>query len=191
MTQNPDLAVAALWVAGASAVGALCNMGIAWLTYRRVRPKVDVIVERHLMSPANPKPQHERGYLIWLRLANRGVTPMGVERIDFIPVHGRWWKWKTKQKKDPGGEWFSEPKVIPALGGLKYQTELRPSALMHEGENPRHLLIRARLTNGKHRKTRIKDLSGLVVEIGPEPEPEPSAPRRRWGLLGRLRSRNR
>ncbi|MFI6347064.1 hypothetical protein [Streptomyces sp. NPDC050560] len=82
----------ALLVSGGSAVGALCNMGIAALTYKPVRPKVLVIVENHEMSPVAPKPRQEHKYRMRIRLANRGVIAIGVERIEVVPVHSPWWR---------------------------------------------------------------------------------------------------
>ncbi|MGR4847903.1 hypothetical protein [Streptomyces sp. LARHCF252] len=185
---DPDRVNAALWVSGASAVGALSNVTLAYLTYRRVRPKVRVLIEDHGMSPINPKPRQERMYLIRIRLANRGLTAMGVERIWIIPVYAPWWRWWDREKKLRGGEWFPEPKVIEALSGLKVAADVRPSYLRHEGKNPRYFYIRAQLTNGKHVRSKPqRDLSALVVDIGPDiPEPEPEPPVRGWRrLLGR------
>lgn len=164
-------------------------MGIAALTYMRVKPSVRVIVEDHGMSPAAPKPRQERKYRIRIRLKNRGVIAIGVERIEVIPIHGPWWRWWDGKKKRESGQWFPDPKVIEPLSGLKHYEDIRPSALQHDGKNPRCVYIKAWLTSGsKVQSSPVKDLSGLVVDIGPDvPEPEPEPPvrgRHRW--LGRL-----
>ncbi|MER7568949.1 hypothetical protein ABTZ93_39385 [Streptomyces sp. NPDC097941] len=185
-----DRADVALLVSLGGAVGALCNVGIAALTYMRVKSNVRVIVEDHGMSPVAPEPRQERKYRIRIRLKNRGVFAIGVERIDIIPIHGQWWRWWDRKKKRESGQWFPDPKVIGPLSGLKHYANIRPSALRHEGKNPRYVYVKAWLTSGsKVRSAPVKDLSGLVVDIGPDvPAPEPGPPVRRWRRLG-LRGR--
>ncbi|MEU8889879.1 hypothetical protein [Streptomyces sp. NPDC048442] len=174
--------VAALLISLGSAVGAVCNMGIAALTYKRVKPNVRIIVEDHRMSPVAPKPRQERNYRIRIRLKNRGAIAIGVERIEVIPIHGPWWRWWNRKKKPESGRWFPDPKVIEPLSGLKDYADIRPSALRHDGTNPRYVYVKAWLTSGSEiRSAPVKDLSDLVVDIGPDvPEPEPQPTARGW-----------
>lgn len=138
-----DRADAALLVSVGAAVGALCNMGIAALTCVRVKPNVRVTVEHHGMSPVASQPRQERKYRFRIRLKNRGVIAIGVERIEVIPIHGPWSRRWDGEKKRVSGRWLPDPRAIEPLSGLKHYEEVRPSALRHSGKNPRRVYIKA------------------------------------------------
>lgn len=187
-----DHADIALLVSGLSAVGALANVTVAGMTYKRVKPKVRVIVEDHGMSPKAPKPQQERDYRMRIRLVNRGALAIRVERIHVTPVHEPWWRWWDRAEERPGGQRFLEPLVIDPVGGVKHWQNVRPSALLRQSALPRYIYVTAWLTDGSKVLSKpVRDLSGLVLDIGPA-EPAPQPPARGWrGWLGRLTRRNR
>ncbi|MGW6736295.1 hypothetical protein [Streptomyces sp. NPDC055013] len=154
-------------------------------TYLRVKPKVEILIEQHGMSPLAPKPRQQRDYRFRIRFANRGTMAIGVERVELTSVHGQWWR---RELRFGGGERFEDPQKLEPFGGLKYFRNVTPSVLMHEGHPPTFVYFTAWLTDGRTIHSEwLKGLPDLVVEIGPdaeEPEP-PIRQRRRWlGWLG-------
>lgn len=178
----------AIVVSSASAAFTLTTMAVALKTYLRVKPKVNIFIEDHRMSPVAPKPRQQRDYRFRVRLANRGTMAIGVERIEVWCVHGKWWRREVRPR---GGRWFQDPERLEPFGGLKHYVNVTATALMPGGAPPKFVYFSAVLTDGRTiHSDWLVGLPDLAIDIGAVPEPQPESRVRGWRTwLGRRRLR--
>lgn len=81
----------ARWIAGASALGTALNMSLAFMTYRRVRPRLTVKVEATHRDSSGVSAEYRSpdfdGVHFGVRLVNRSATAVEVERLALNIIH--------------------------------------------------------------------------------------------------------
>ncbi|GAB3181597.1 hypothetical protein [Streptomyces incanus] len=150
---STTLSVVAIVVATLSAIFTGLNMTFSALTYRRVRPKVEVLEENWgVWEP-------DGGYDFSLRLANRSTTPIGVESVSVIGSHGHRRNDRFVRRKE-----FEKPEEVAALSGIVVSIPLPTSLLIIDGKVPRYITAMVRLTDGRVIRTSFKDFPRLLPE---------------------------
>ncbi|MGW1491254.1 hypothetical protein [Streptomyces sp. NPDC002402] len=100
-------------IAGASPLGTALNMTVGYLTYRRVRPRVDVLVEKTQWEDGPTSPS----VLLSLRIKNRSATPVQVENVR-LEVS---WNFLPRRTPVPMLTYCDDIELkIPALDGVKH-----------------------------------------------------------------------
>ncbi|MFE8925768.1 hypothetical protein [Streptomyces rochei] len=150
---STTLSVVAIVVATLSAIFTGLNMTFSALTYRRVRPKVEVLAQNWgVWEP-------DGDYDFSLRLANRSTTPVGVESVSVIGSHGH-----HRNDRFVRSRAFKEPEVVAPFSGIVVSLALPTSLLIIDGKVPRYITAMVRLTDGRVIDTRFKDFPRLLPE---------------------------
>ncbi|MEU8579095.1 hypothetical protein [Streptomyces asoensis] len=108
----------AIGSAGATAL----NMGVAYRTFRRARPKVKVKLSRTSLD-ANPEKGKKPYKVFILRFLNSGTTPASLERIELVAYKPpyRLDVPRVIHSVDFHPESRHESPLIPALSGIIYR----------------------------------------------------------------------
>nr|WP_163017012.1 hypothetical protein [Streptomyces chartreusis] len=141
----------AIVIASASALFTGLNMTFSALTYNRVRPKVEVLMEIFSV-PGDSNDEEDPHSTFRLRHANRSATAVGVEAISLKGSHGRGHRKQRFGKVHVA----DEPLQVEPLSGVKAVEKLRKSTILRDGTPPDRFAITLGLTNGKTARTKIK-----------------------------------
>ncbi|MFF4888136.1 hypothetical protein ACWD6Q_36030 [Streptomyces nigra] len=162
-------------IAIAAALAASLNMFIAFRTYRRAKPKLDIVVQLAKAEPnliLNAKVVSFRGhYVFLLRLANSGATALSVEHISLFSAYGKWYR-----KAEPilaFGQFIEEPLKIEPFDGEQYPLKMPSPEWTTGGERPRYVRIMVGLRDGREAhsvKVRLTEQMMRPVEVEAEAE---------------------
>ncbi|GGT88828.1 hypothetical protein [Streptomyces coeruleorubidus] len=138
-------------IAIAAALATALNMLIAFKTYRRVRPRLDVVVQLAKAEPQiimNAKAVSFRGhYVFLLRLANRGTTPVSIEHVFLVASYSKW-----HRRSEPmlsAGAFLEQPLKIEPFDGEQYPFKMPSPDWTQGGKVPRYVQVRVGLRDGR------------------------------------------
>jgi hypothetical protein len=149
-------------ITGISAGAAAASLLIAYLTYRRLRPRIAVKVElvSGLVNGAGGRPRLR----VVVRLINRSASQVQVEKLH---LHYRYAKGEEAALHRDGGGWPYEPEeplIIEPMGAVKVNADF------DMGMNPRRLRVdtgnlTARLSDGRRARGKLDDYKIASMNI--------------------------
>ncbi|MEU1477784.1 hypothetical protein [Streptomyces sp. NPDC005760] len=156
----------AIIIASVSALFTGLNMTFSALTYRRVRPKVEVLPG----SFSVPKGGDDKDppCTLHIRLANRGATAVGVEVITLSGHHGR----GRRKHKFGKIHVLDEPLQVEPFSGVRITEKIRRNMILRGGVLPDRFTVTLDLANGHRSRTRFKLREPFVTTEWEGPFPE-------------------